>query len=136
MGARSRRYLELPSLFDVVPEIKPAIVLDITKGKDLAKAGMNLAVESANRKEKDWSKRCWQLFLFWLRRNVKRGQEFMIEDFRSAMYEKDLLIPPPSERSYGFLSVRAKGQWIEFVRTDMVKNRRAHSARASVWRKI
>ena len=135
MGARSRRYLDLPSLFDVVPEIKPAVVLDITKGKELAKIGRELAVESANRKEKDWSKRCWQLFLFWLRRNVKRGQEFMIEEFRKHVYEYDLIEAPPSERAYSFLSVRAKDVWIEFVRVDFVKNRKAHRARASVWRK-
>ena len=122
-----------PTLFELVKE--PAVVLDIKRGKELAKVGMELAIESADVKEKDWSTRCWQLFLYWLRRR-KKGEEFMIEDFRKYLYDYDLITPPPSERAFGFLSVKAKNNgWIEYVRTDKVKNKKAHAANASVWKR-
>lgn len=112
------------------------ITLDFEAGQSLAVTGMNMAVESANKKEKDWSKRTWQLFLFWLRA-LKRGSTFMIEQFRSDMYEKDLIIPPPSERAYGFLSHKAsRSGYIQFVETKKVKNKKAHAANAAVWRRI
>lgn len=136
MGARSRRYLNQPSLFEVITDNKPAVVLDIKRGQQLAVTGAELARESADVKVKDWSRQCWQLFLWWLRRNVKRGGEFMIEDFRKHVIEMGLLEVPPSNRAFGFISIRAnKRGWIEFVRTDKVKNVKAHSANASVWRK-
>lgn len=122
-----------PSLFDYP---LGGIELDIARGRELAKVGMELAVETANRKEKGWSLLCWQLFLVWLRRNVKRGSEFMVEDFRMHLYKYDLITPPPSNRAFAFLPLRAqKGGWIEFVRKDTVKNKKAHAANASVWRK-
>lgn len=112
-------------------------IFDQQAGEHLAEVGMQLAVESADRKEKDWSKRCWQLFLWWLRRNIRRGSEFMVEDFRRHVIEMGLLEEPPSNRAFGMVSKRAlAGGWIEFVRTDKVKNKNAHCARASVWRKL
>jgi len=122
-----------PSLFDNPP---PALVLDAQRSDELARAGLSLAVESANKKEKSWTQLCWQLFLFWLRKR-KEGEEFMIEDFRKYLYNYDLIIAPPSERAFGFIAVRAKNQgWIKFVRTQKVKNIKAHSANASVWTRM
>lgn len=114
----------------------PLLELDLGRGKELAEVGLSLAVESAERKEKGWSKLCWQLFLVWLRKQ-KRGTEFKIEDFRKYLYDYDLISPPPSERAFGFISVRAKKEnWIVFVRTEKVKNKKAHGANASVWKKL
>lgn len=122
------------SLFDQPNE--PSLTFDIKRGQELADAGLSLAVESANKKEKKWSLLCWQLFIFWLRRK-KRGEEFMIEDFRKYLYDYDLIAAPPSERAFGFISVRAKNQgWIKFVRTQKVKNQKAHCANAAVWTRV
>jgi hypothetical protein len=61
----------------------------------------------------------------------------MIEDFRLDMYQKDLLEPPPSERAFGVLSYRAsRGGWIERIGIAKVKNKKAHNANASIWRKL
>ena len=107
-----------------------------TDGETLATAGMELAKETADKKVKDWSKLCWQLFLVWLRRR-QRYHEFMIEDFRLYLYKYDLIEKPPSERAFGFISKRAlKYGWIEHSgRTAKVKNKLAHATPANVWRK-
>lgn len=124
----AKRY-NLPSLFE------QAIVLDINKGMQLAEAGMNLAVESADKKEKDWSKRCWQLCEEWLRRKPN-GFEFMIENFRVYLYQYDLIEKPPSERSYGFLSSRIiKEGWAEMIGDGRTSNVKTHGAKAGVYRK-
>lgn len=113
------------------------IQFDLPAGEHLAEVGLELAVESADRKEKDWSKKCWQLFLWWMRRNIKRGGEFMVEDFRKHVKEYGLLEDPPSNRAFGFVSKRAlNGGWIVFSRVASVKNKKAHAARATMWRKL
>lgn len=124
-----------PSLFDPPVEKPKAIVFDMVAGKKLGEVGLSLALETAEKKEKGWQKRTWQLFLWWLRYK-KRGHEFMIEEFRGDMYAKDLIEKPPSERAYGFLSKWAvKGSWIEFAGNKKVSNTKAHGAFANVWRK-
>lgn len=120
-----------PTLFEQVQA--SSLVLDEKRGAELANAGLSLAVESADKKEKGWTRLCWQLFLLWLRRR-KEGEEFMIEDFRKYLYDYDLIIPPPSERAFGFIAARAKNHgWIKFIRTKKVKNTKAHCANAAVW---
>ena len=112
-------------------------IFDQAAGEILAEVGMQLAVETADRKVKDWSRRCWQLFLLYLRRNVKRGSDFMIEDFRRHVTQMDLLEEPPSNRAFGFLAKRGlKEGWIEFSRVAKVKNKKAHATPANVWRKL
>ena len=70
----------MPSLFDQ------------STGETLAVAGMTLAKESADQKVKDWSKRCWQLFLWWLRYKP-RYHEFTMYDFRIYLRDMDLIEP-------------------------------------------
>jgi len=120
------------SLFD-----QPAIVFDMVEGKKLADVGLSLALETAEKKEKGWTLLCWQLFLVWLRRNVKRNEEFKIEDFRKHLYDYDLIEKPPSERAYGFLSKRGvKTGFIEFSRVGNCKNKKAHATPVNIWRKL
>ena len=124
-----------PSLFDSVTDKKPAVVLNMDRSRILADKGLEMAVETANRKDKDWSKLCWQLFLVWLRRK-KRYSEFKIEEFREYLYKYDLLEPPPSERAYGFLSKRGvKSGFIEFSGIGKTDNTKAHGTPVNVWRK-
>lgn len=126
-----------PSLFDQPIEVrKPTIVFDMVAGKKLGDAGLSLAIETAEKKEKGWTKLCWQLFLVWLRRNRKAGSEFMIEDFRKHVKDMGLLDMPPSNRAFGFIPKWGKDKYFQFVRKDKVKNTTAHGANASVWMKL
>lgn len=126
-----------PSLFDQpIPEKKLAPVFDIAAGKRLGEAGLNLALETAEKKEKGWSKLCWQLFLAWLRRNRKAGSEFMIEDFRLHVKEMGLLDDPPSNRAFGCIPRYGKDKYFQFVRKDKTKSKAGHGANASVWMKL
>jgi len=122
-----------PSLFD---QPKQAIVIDISQAKKLADLGLSLALETAEKKEKGWTKLCWQLFLVWLRRNVKRGNEFMIEDFRKHCVDMGLLEMPPSNRSFGFIPKYGKDKYFQFVKITKTKSAKGHGANASVWMKL
>lgn len=104
------------------------------RGMELGEIGMNLAVENAERKEKDWKKKCWQLFLYWLRRKKRMKDEFMMEEFRKYLLDYDLMEMPPSNRAFGFVSVKAKNEgWIIHAGFGRVKNILAHGANASKW---
>jgi hypothetical protein len=110
-------------------------LFDHVESEKLAVAGLELAIESAERKVKDWKKLCWQLFLVWLRRR-KKFEEFMIEDFRKYLYEYDLIEPPPSDRAFGFISRKGlKEGWIQWAGIRKVKNSKAHATPANVWMK-
>lgn len=110
-----------------------SIDFDPVRGHALAEAGLSLAVETADKKQKDWSKLCWQLFLVWLRRK-KHNEPFMIESFRKYLDEYGLLELPPSNRVFGFLAVRAQKEgFIKCIGTARVSNRKAHRARAGLW---
>jgi hypothetical protein len=122
-----------PSLFD---QPREAIIFDMAASRRLGEAGLSLAVETADRKEKGWTRLCWQLFLAWLRRNVKRGSEFMIEDFRRHVKEMGLLTDPPSNRSFGIIPKYGKDKYFQFVRKDKTKSKNGHGANASVWMKL
>lgn len=111
-------------------------MIDITRAKNLGDAGLLLAVETAEKKEKGWTKLCWQLFLAWLRRNVKRGNEFMIEDFRLHVTAMGLLDEPPSNRSFGVIPKYGKDKFFQFVRITKTKSVKGHGANASVWMKL
>lgn len=127
------------SIFDQIQQEKEkrtAIVFDMAAGKKLADVGAEMAAEHADQKVKGWSLLCWQLFLLWLRRNVKRGNEFMIEDFRMHVKNYDLLETPPSNRAFGVIPKKGKDKFFQFVRIAKVKNKTAHGANASVWMKL
>lgn len=115
-------------------EKKQAIVFDMAAGKKLGEAGLSLAVESAERKEKDWKKIAWQYFLLWLRRKKRYQDEFMMEEFRKYLLDYDLMEMPPSNRAFGFISVKAKNEgWIIFAGNKKVANKKAHGCFASAW---
>lgn len=113
---------------------KQGDLFDPVRGDDLRDIGLELAVENAERKEKDWKKKCWQLFLFWLRRKKRMQDEFMLEEFRQYVQDMGLLEDPPSKRAYGFVSVKAKNEgWIIYAGMGKVKNAKAHRANANKW---
>ena len=106
-----------------------------TRGEELARTGLELAVETANAEHQNWSDRCWQLFRVWLN-SKPRYHEFMIEDFREYLYSYDLIEKPQSDRAFGFIAKRALKQDLIFsVGMRRVKNEKAHSAIACLWAK-
>lgn len=106
-----------------------------TEGQRLADVGLSLAIETADAEFPNWSERCWQLFVLWLKKKPE-GYEFMIEEFRTDAYKWNKIERPKSDRSFGFLSKRAlKKRMIDFVGNRKVNNVKAHSCFASIWRK-
>ncbi len=109
-------------------------LMDLFDGKTLAKAGLELALESAEKKDSGWQSKCWLLFLDWLRYKPQ-GYLFMIEDFRR--FAEGRIVPPPSNRAFAFLAKRGqKENLICFNRIKKVNNRLAHSANANEYRVI
>lgn len=110
-------------------------IFDQKAGENLARIGMELAVETANAEHPKWSERCWQLFYQWLNKKP-RYHQFMIEDFRIDLYRYDLIEKPKSDRAFGFLTGKAvRRGLIESCGTQKVKNRKAHATPAGLWRK-
>lgn len=102
----------------------------------LARRGLNLAVEKADRDNEGWSEKCYNLFLEWLKEKPV-GFTFMVESFRNHIERNMKIETPHSRRAYGMVSKRAlKDQLIKYFDTRPVKNATAHSARATVWIKL
>ena len=109
-------------------------IFDHHRGEELAEEGLSLACENAERKEKDWKKKVWQLFLYWLRRKKRMQDEFMMEEFRSYLLEYDLMEMPPSLRAFGWVSVKGKNEgWILFAGQGKTTGKKAHRAIANKW---
>jgi hypothetical protein len=109
------------------------IDFDQAAGEALAKAGMELAVETAEAEFRGWKDRCWQLFYQWLNKKP-RYHEFLLEDFREYCYQYDLIEKPRSERAFAFLSKKAsKLELIMCVGDAKTRNKTAHRAKASKW---
>lgn len=110
---------------------KQGDLFDQQRGEELAEIGLSLAVENAERKEKDWKKLVWQYFLLWLRRKKRMKDVFMVCDFRFYLKEYDLMEMPPSERAFGFISKRAtKEGWIIPAGIGKSIGDKAHGANA------
>lgn len=111
-------------------------LFDQQRGEELAESGLSLAVENAERKEKDWKKKVWQLFLLWLRRKKRYQDEIMIWEFRKYLKDYDLMEFPKgvSERAFGFISKRAKKEgWIIYAGSGKTKGEKAHNCIAGKW---
>jgi hypothetical protein len=119
------------------------LILDYTRkennpesGEELAEIGLQMAVSAADRKYPKWSDRCWDLFKRWLSKK-ERGFQFLIEDFREAVYKWKMIEKPKSDRAFGFISQRAiREKLIVNAGTRKVKNAKAHATPANLWKKV
>lgn len=110
--------------------------LDIIQAEKKRDEGIKNAVTKADFDNKDWSVRCWELFLKWLGKK-EPGFHFMIENFRDDVYKWGKLEKPNSDRAYGFLSRRAGSQkLIRSAGKAKTKSTSSHRANAEVWVKI
>ena len=100
-------------------------------GKELARAGAKLALQHAEAVSENWGAEACDYLEIFIRLNP--GREFMAEEVREYAYKRGLP-KPGSERAWGAIFYRAnKAKIIKCLGTRKVKNRKAHSANASLW---
>lgn len=103
-------------------------LLDAIAAKD---AGIQTAVDHADRVEPGWSERAYKFLIEWLSKKPS-GFKFQAEEVREAA--KGVVPEPPSARSYGAIILRAK-KYGHIVSIGMkpTKSPTAHRCFASVW---
>lgn len=98
--------------------------------RDLAKQGINAAIEHADHAEDGWSERAYSLFIDFAARHA----EFMTEDVRRWATDEGLN-GAPSARAWGAVALRACREGIiakaGYRRTQ---NPSAHGTPATLWR--
>lgn len=105
-------------------------------GTDLRDQGIERAVSHAERIDPGWKEKVWDLFKRWIAKK-EVGYKFLIEDFRRDVEKFGKIESPPSNRAFGFVSVRAaKQNLIIQVGTQKVKNKKAHRANSACWQKL
>lgn len=99
-------------------------------GNQLKEIGIATAVDHAEQDCPGWNARALEFLLQY------PGEEFQAEDVRAWAHSQGLPRPPHA-RAWGGVIVKARKQGkIQFVGYQNVKNPRAHSTPASVWKKI
>ena len=99
------------------------------EGKILRDKGIKLSVDNADKSIDNWSQKAYKFFIDY----IKDKEFFMTEDVRIA--SEGLLEAPPSKRAWGAITVRAKKEGIiESVGFSSVKNPKAHSTPATLWK--
>lgn len=97
-------------------------------GEQLRDSGMQLAIESAEKKNENWAELAYNFLLNY----SKRHKEFMIEDVRNA--SKGFVPFPPSNRAWGgIVRKMAKNGLIYRKGYKTVKNPKAHCTPATLW---
>lgn len=100
-------------------------------GDVLRDEGMRRAADHADRKVPSWQ----EMALDYLVDYSKAFNEFLVEDVREWAHDHGLP-EPPSARAWGaVISTAKRKNLVEFVKYRRVKNPKAHSTTAAVWRK-
>jgi len=100
-------------------------------GTELRDQGMKKAVDHADAIINDWSEGAYQFLLIFL----QHRSIFMTEEVREA--SMGIVPEPPSLRAWGSVIVRAaKSGHIQRAGYKNVKNTKAHSTPATVWKKV
>ena len=103
-------------------------------GEQLRDIGLEMAISHAESNSKGWKNCTYELFKEFLR---EQREPFLMEEFRSFCAMKDDHVPPPSNRAYGHIAVRAaKEGLIKQIGTRKVSNPRAHCANSALWIKL
>lgn len=104
--------------------------LPVITGENLRDAGMQQALNHANKIYTQWSEQAFDFLL----KYMQSSNEFMVEDVRQASI--GILPQPPSLRAWGGVIVRAaKANLIKRIGFKNVKNIKAHCTPASIWAK-
>lgn len=104
---------------------------DIQRARERRDTGMQRAVDHADAVTPSWSDRAYEFLVEY----VKSHPVFMVEDVR---YASQGIIPaPPSARAWGAVVTRAaKAGLIYQDGFKKVKNVKAHSTPAAVWKRV
>ncbi len=106
-------------------------LLDAIAAEQAAQEGIQQAVSHANAVHRKWIENVYKIFLHDFLPQHKR---FMCEDFRAFYEVRDDYQPPPSNRSFAGVVVRAKRDfYIINIGTDKVSNKKAHRCFASIY---
>lgn len=98
-------------------------------------AGMQQAVDNANKAVPAWSDRAFTALQEFLRQTSKKS--FMAEDIRDWAHKKYGLPLAPSNRAWGSIIGRAANQGlIRKIGISQVNNPLAHRANAALWVKV
>jgi len=107
------------------------LILDIQQAKELRDTGMRRAETHADAVSLNWSDRAYAFLVEY----IKSHPVFQAEDVR---YAAQGIVPtPPSARAWGSVVVRAAKAGL--IRQDgfkKVKNVKAHSTPAAVWKRV
>lgn len=115
-----------------VPQESPPLSSRRGVGGEVAKrAGIAQAERHANQVHAGWSDRAYTFLKEFI---SGRRSSFMTEEVREAAATFGSLPPPPSERAWGAVILRAaKAGLIKNIGYKKVKNEKAHSTPATVW---
>lgn len=106
--------------------------LQLVSGREARDAGIERALDSAERKVSGWSDIAYGYLLEYL----CHTRRFQVEDFRAWAYRTGLEAPP-SERAFGGVILAAKRAGkVRFAGYESVNNPRAHATPASVWERV
>lgn len=121
------------------PYIKPIIQPSLFGSEDYTEAikardaGMKKVLKSANESDPKWAEKALKVFRNYVNL-LPEGQEFLTEDVRNYAETNSLLPAPPSNKSWGPLTmILAKEGFIRKLGFRSVKNPKAHMAPVSVW---
>ncbi len=113
--------------------LKEQLTIPFT-AESLRDTGMQMALESADKKHESWADQCYRALIEYLTINKK---PFMCEYFREWCERKRKVPEPPSKRAYGaIISKAAKAGLIKHMGYSETSNYKAHKTPASVWQKI
>lgn len=104
-------------------------------GRELRDAGMQVALDSAQRQTEGWPTEAMNALRTYL--HAHPGKEFMAEDVRIYAYDVLAVPYPPHCRAWGAIFRRAvRDGLIRRVRIAPVKTPSSHMANAAVWRAL
>lgn len=112
------------------------IQLNSKEARSRGEAGMNQAIATAEKKNKDWANEAYKFFRRWLSRKPS-GYRFQIENFRLHLQINGGLPKPESDRAYGGLPKRALNEkLIKSLGPKPTKSVTAHGCFSTEWQKV
>lgn len=102
---------------------------DREAGKRYAESGAKKAIDHAQLTDLTWAEQALKFLLQY----IKHGNEFMVEELRTASI--GTVPEPPSKRAWGgIIAKAARLGWVVAVGYRQVSNVKAHATPARVWK--
>lgn len=112
------------------------IQLNSKEARSRGEAGMNQAIATAEKKNKDWANEANKFFRRWLSRKPS-GYRFQVENFRLHLQINGGLPKPESDRAFGGIVRRAReDKLIKSLGPKPTKSVTAHGCYSNEWIKL